>query len=239
VLEALALCPGSLPVVGPACNTVAGAAGNVAGAGVSAGVGAVFSEAARWVASGAVWLIAQVGRAMSGTTSVDLGAGWFSAHEAVMASLAAAVVLPMACCAAIQLQSRYGTRAGSVVNNHRVKVFLSGIADPGTLEHASALIGETELRTWATTVDGYGSSSRTDSPTLRRLAPADALRRVPPGDAVVVSGHLPPIRLRLRVWQDDRCLRTRAGTGGAARADRAGEPGSWARRWGERRWWLR
>jgi type IV secretion system protein VirD4 len=109
-----------------------------------------------------------------------------------------------------QLHARYGARAGSVVNNHRVKVFLSGIADPGTLEHASALIGETELRSWATTVDGTGRASHTDSPALRRLAPADALRRVPPGDAVVVSGHLPPIRLRLRPWQDDRALRARA-----------------------------
>lgn len=112
-----------------------------------------------------------------------------------------------------QLQARYGTRAGSVVNNHRVKVFLSGIADPGTLEHASSLIGETELRTWATTVDRSGGMSHTDSPSLRRLAPADALRRVPPGDAVVVSGHLPPIRLRLRPWQNDRLLRARAETG--------------------------
>jgi len=81
---------------------VSGAAGSVAGAVAGAGIGTIFSEAAQWVASGAVWLIAQVGRAMSGTTSIDLNAGWFSAHEAVMASLAAAVVLPMACCAAIQ-----------------------------------------------------------------------------------------------------------------------------------------
>ncbi len=109
-----------------------------------------------------------------------------------------------------QLQARYGARAGSVVNNHRVKVFLSGIADPGTLEHASTLIGETELRTWATTVDGYGGASHTDSPALRRLAPADVLRRVPPGEAVVVSGHLPPLRVRLRPWRDDRVLRSRA-----------------------------
>ena len=119
-----------------------------------------------------------------------------------------------------QLQARYGTRAGSVVNNHRVKVFLSGIADPGTLDHASMLIGETELRSWTTTVDGYGATSLTDSPSLRRLAPADSLRRIPPGDAVVVSGHLAPIRLRLRPWQDDRCLRARAETGLDAPASR-------------------
>jgi len=85
-------------VVGTTCGVVSGVAGSVATTGVSA----LFSEAARWVASGAVWLIAQVGRAMSATTSIDLSAGWFAAHEAVMASLAAAVVLPMACCAAIQ-----------------------------------------------------------------------------------------------------------------------------------------
>jgi type IV secretion system protein VirD4 len=112
-----------------------------------------------------------------------------------------------------QLHSRYGTKAGSVVNNHRVKVFLSGIADPGTLEHASSLIGETERRTWAMTVDGYGGTSHTDSPSVRRLAPGDALRRIPPGDAVVVSGHLPPVRMRLRPWHEDRFLRSRAEIG--------------------------
>ena len=65
-----------------------------------------------------------------------------------------------------QLHARYGTKAGSVVNNHRVKVFLSGIADPGTLEHASSLIGETERRTWATTHDGYGAMSQHRLPGL-------------------------------------------------------------------------
>jgi type IV secretion system protein VirD4 len=112
-----------------------------------------------------------------------------------------------------QLQARYGAKAGSVVNNHRVKVFLSGIADPGTLEHASSLIGEAERRTWAMTVDRQGGTSHTDSPSLRRLAPGDALRRIPPGDAVMVSGHLPPVRLRLRPWHDDKFLRSRAEIG--------------------------
>ena len=120
-----------------------------------------------------------------------------------------------------QLQARYGTRAGSVVNNHRVKVFLSGIADPGTLEHASSLIGETERRTLGDDPrTATGGLSHTDSPSLRRLVPADALRRIAPGDAVVVSGHLPPVRLRLRPWQDDRFLRSRAETGAGVSAPR-------------------
>jgi hypothetical protein len=85
-------------VVGAVCNAASSVAGKAAGFGVDA----VFAAAGRWVSSGAVWLIAEVGRALTATTAVDLNAGWFSAHEAVMASLAAAVVLPMACCAAIQ-----------------------------------------------------------------------------------------------------------------------------------------
>jgi hypothetical protein len=101
VLDPLPVCLGSLPVAG-VCTSVSGAAGSVGGSIAGAGIGIIFSEAGRWVASGAVWLIAQVGSAMSGTTSIDLNAPWFGAHEAVMASLAAAVVVPMACCAAIQ-----------------------------------------------------------------------------------------------------------------------------------------
>ncbi len=75
MLEAFPLCPGSLPVAGAVCNTLSGAAGSVVGGVASDGIGTIFSEAARWVASGAVWLIAQVGRAMSGTTSVNLECG--------------------------------------------------------------------------------------------------------------------------------------------------------------------
>lgn len=109
-----------------------------------------------------------------------------------------------------QLTARYGSRAGSVVNNHRVKLFLSGIADPATLDHASALIGDTEHHQRTTTVDGRGGRSLSEAPVYRRLAPADQLRRLPPGTAVVVSGHLPPLRLRLRPWWAVRELRRRA-----------------------------
>jgi len=109
-----------------------------------------------------------------------------------------------------QITARYGSRAGSVVNNHRAKVFLSGIADPQSLEHASQLIGEAEHETLARTFDGTRTPSTTQSPVVRRLLPADALRRVPPGKAVLVSGHLPPVLLTLRPWQQDKALRARA-----------------------------
>jgi len=91
-----------VPVAGAVGSAVAGVAGHVASSVVGVGFTAVFSAAGAWVASGAVWLLGQVGRAMSSTTSVDLSSRWFAAHESVMATMAAAVVLPTICCTALQ-----------------------------------------------------------------------------------------------------------------------------------------
>jgi type IV secretion system protein VirD4 len=96
-----------------------------------------------------------------------------------------------------QLNARYGQKGSSVVNNHRAKLFLSGIADPGTLEHASQLAGEEDRRIRSTTVDHYGSASTTDASAPRRLVPPDALRRLEPGTALLLYAHLPPVRVRL------------------------------------------
>jgi len=90
------------PAGAAAAVGAAGAAGHEASSVVGAGFSAVFDAAGQWVASGAVWLLGQVGRAMSSTTTVDLSSGWFASHEAVMATMAAAVVLPMICAAALQ-----------------------------------------------------------------------------------------------------------------------------------------
>ncbi len=112
-----------------------------------------------------------------------------------------------------QIEARYGHRAGTVVNNHRAKVVLSGISDPATLEHVSRLAGDEELWMPSTTVDAEGRRSRTDSPITRPLAPAASLRRIAPGQGVLIYGHLPPVRLNLRPWFEDRELgeRVRAG----------------------------
>jgi type IV secretion system protein VirD4 len=109
-----------------------------------------------------------------------------------------------------QINARYGPRATTVVNNHRSKLFLSGISDPATLDYASHLIGDEEIVLPATTRGGAGGSSTTHSTSLRRLAPPDRLRRISPGHGVLVYGDLPPARLRLRTWYDDPHLAARA-----------------------------
>jgi type IV secretion system protein VirD4 len=109
-----------------------------------------------------------------------------------------------------QIQARYGKRAPTIINNHRAKALLSGISDPGALDYVSRLSGDEEVTRDATTRDASGLRSNTESTTYRRLAPVDALRRVVPGEGVLIYGHLPPARLRLRPWYEDRELRKRA-----------------------------
>jgi len=138
-----------------------------------------------------------------------------------------------------QVAARYGKRAATVVNNHRAKVILSGISDPTTLDHVSALLGEGEATQASTTTDADGRSSVTRAVSPRRLAPADAIRRIRPGEGLLVYGHLPPARLRLRPWFLEKDLARRA---------RPRHPGSGGRlrRWerplmapgAEPRWWL-
>ena len=107
-----------------------------------------------------------------------------------------------------QIHARFGQRSTTLVNNHRAKLFLSGISDPSTLDYASHLIGEEEVVLPSVTLGGSGSNggqTTTHSQSVRRLAAPDVLRRTPPGEAVLVYGDLPPARLRLR---------TRFGTNG-------------------------
>ncbi len=123
-----------------------------------------------------------------------------------------------------QIEARYGRRAQTIVNNHRAKVLLSGISDPSALDYVSRLSGDEEVMRDSTTRDAAGLRSSTESTTYRRLAPADALRRVVPGEGVLLYGHLPPAQLRLRPWYDDAALCRRAETVAGERSGGAAEP---------------
>lgn len=109
-----------------------------------------------------------------------------------------------------QISTRYGERAQTVVNNHRAKIVLSGISDTQTLEYASRLLGDEEVMHSSVTRGAQGSRSTTESMTMRSLAPANVLRSIRPGEGILVYGHLPPARLRLRPWFKEKLLRNRA-----------------------------
>jgi type IV secretion system protein VirD4 len=118
-----------------------------------------------------------------------------------------------------QVRARYGERAATVVNNHRAKLFLPGISDPGTLDFASHLAGDQELPTPSVTRGARGERTVTTSPQVRRLLSPDTLRRLPKSSGVLLYGALPPVRLRLRPWFSVPELAARAGS--AAVEDRS------------------
>jgi type IV secretion system protein VirD4 len=108
-----------------------------------------------------------------------------------------------------QISTRYGERGQTVANNHRAKIFLSGVSDTHTLQYASALLGDEEVLQSSVTRGARGARSTTESTAVRSLAPAHVLRAIRPGEGVLVYGHLPPARLKLRPWFKEKSLRHR------------------------------
>ena len=108
-----------------------------------------------------------------------------------------------------QITTRYRERTQTVVNNHRGKVFMSGVSDTQTLEYASRLLGDEEVLQASVTRGAYGSRSTTESTALRSVAPASVLRGIRPGEGIFVYGHLPPTRLTLRPWFKEKGARNK------------------------------
>jgi type IV secretory pathway TraG/TraD family ATPase VirD4 len=112
-----------------------------------------------------------------------------------------------------QVRAIYHDRAHTVLNNHRAKLFGTGIADESTLEYVSRLVGD-QARTEhnrSTDLTG-GRRSISEHVAYRRTAPIDVLRRLRPNQAVLVYGSELPAHLHLRPWFTDRRLRRRAAT---------------------------
>jgi type IV secretion system protein VirD4 len=100
-----------------------------------------------------------------------------------------------------QARTRYRDQALTVINNHRARMLLSGVADMETLRYFSELVGEEEVK----------DRSDPDAPVRRRpLAPPDQLRQIKPEHGLLVYGSLRPAQLRLRLYFNDRKLRQAA-----------------------------
>ncbi len=105
-----------------------------------------------------------------------------------------------------QARSRYGRQAETVVNSHRARMLLPGVADLDTLRYFSGLAGDEEARELTRTV-GAGASSRTIGVRRRPLVAPEALRQLEAGHALLLYGRIPPAEVRLRMWFADRRLR--------------------------------
>jgi type IV secretion system protein VirD4 len=111
-----------------------------------------------------------------------------------------------------QARSRYHGQAETLVNSHRARMLLPGVADLDTLRYFSGLTGDQET-TELTRTTGKGGSSRSTAHRRAPLISPEALRQLPQGHALLIYGRIAPVRIRLRLWFRDRKLR---GLGGGS-----------------------
>ena len=88
-----------------------------------------------------------------------------------------------------QVRARWGERTGTVLNNHRTRVLVAGLADP---ELAGVLGGMA-----GTAVDRRG---REAGGARRQIVEPAEIRELPSHSALVVSGSTPVAKLRLVPW---------------------------------------
>jgi type IV secretory pathway TraG/TraD family ATPase VirD4 len=105
-----------------------------------------------------------------------------------------------------QIRARYGERWATVVNNHRTRVFLSGLADPNIDGLLSALSGNA-----VTDQRELNSAPKQGfkAPSYRPLIESSHLRAMPEHRGIVICGRLPPFRLALIPWWDRKELALR------------------------------
>jgi type IV secretion system protein VirD4 len=109
-----------------------------------------------------------------------------------------------------QARSRYRQQAETVVNSHRARMLLPGVADLDTLRYFSGLVGEEERRE-LTRTSGRGGTTRSYGHRRAPLISPEQLRQLPEGHALLLYGRLAPVRVRLRTWFGNRRLRGLAG----------------------------
>ena len=140
----------------------------------------------------------------------QLELGWLPAEVSTIAALGAFFVT---CWQNLsQIQHRYTSLADAVLSGHRTKCFFAGIDDLTTVRYLSGLLGHEYVTRWSTSRDvpallgGNGHHRRSVSETVQRdeFAPANTLRQMYPGEAVLLHGTLPPVHLdAVRWWHEN------------------------------------
>jgi type IV secretion system protein VirD4 len=112
-----------------------------------------------------------------------------------------------------QAKSRYGDQAQTVINSHRARMLLPGVADLETLRYFSGLVGEEEVRERAE------RSEHRPPPRRRPLAAPEQLRQIEQARALVIYGRLAPTMVRLRMHFKSRRLRRLASAADRRQSD--------------------
>jgi type IV secretion system protein VirD4 len=106
-----------------------------------------------------------------------------------------------------QIRTVYGDRSPTIVNNHWAKLLGIGLSDPETLSWVSRVTGATEVDQRSRSTGDQGRRSVTEGETYRDLTPANVVRERDPGSALLIYHNLPPAKLDLRLWFEDKPLR--------------------------------
>jgi type IV secretion system protein VirD4 len=111
-----------------------------------------------------------------------------------------------------QLDVAYQRAADTILTNHLTKVFYTSASDISGLELAARLVGDAYLPMRSTSSDLRGpGGSLSESSQAIPLAPAEVMRQMVPGDALLIHGTLPPAQLRTRPYHRERHLAARVG----------------------------
>lgn len=113
-----------------------------------------------------------------------------------------------------QIRTVYGDRSPTIVNNHWAKLLGIGLSDPETLSWVANVTGATEVDQRSRSTGDQGRRSVTEGETFRDLTPANVVRERDPGSALLVYHNLPPAKLDLRLWFEDKSLRQKQAGGG-------------------------
>ena len=107
-----------LDALNPVCQI-----GSLGGSLATSGFESVLNGISQWVASGAEYLLRQIGAVLVSTTTIDVGATWFRTHYGQMTALAGVVILPMLLVSTLQAVMRQNP--GQLVRTYLVQLPLA------------------------------------------------------------------------------------------------------------------
>lgn len=97
--------------------------------------------------------------------------------------------------------------ARTILSNAKMRVLLPGVGDLETLRYFSELLGQTRVRLGGEQTGPDGQRSRSQAEQREALAPLHELQQLRDGQAAVLYQNLPPAKVKLRRWFDERSLK--------------------------------